>query len=103
MLVQFANQTVLAPILHELGHDFYYNFIKRVAKAKKIHYNKSKEIIDTIVKNWGNELTLQDKTIIRILSKYADDGFSKAQYTETVAEIFSVRKINNYANDLMSR
>lgn len=101
--LQFANQTVLAPILHELGHDFYYSFIKEVAKERKIPYNKSKELINTIVKNWGNELILQDRTIIRILSKYADAGFSEERYTETVAEIFSVRKINNYAKDLMTR
>lgn len=48
---QFANQTELAPILHELGYKFYYGLIKEVAKARKIHYNKSKKFIDALIQN----------------------------------------------------
>lgn len=100
---QFANQTVYAVVLHELGHKFYYDIIKRIAKERNLQYNKSKVLVDTIVWNWTNELSLQDKTLDRVLSLYANDGMLKGKATEVVAEAFSVRKTNSYAKVLMSR
>ena len=101
--LQFANQTVLAVILHELGHKFYYDTIKKVSRAMDLSYNKSRELVDSVVRNWVNELLLQDKSLDRVLSMYADEGVQDNHMSEVVAEVFSVRKTNMYATELMSR
>ena len=98
-IVKFANQTVYAVILHELGHKFYYDTIKKVAKGKRLKYNKSKQLVDAVVSNWADELLLQDKAIDKILSKYARDGMFNHSMSEVVAEAFSVNKTNSYAKD----
>lgn len=100
---QFANQTVQAVILHELGHKFYYDTIKKISKIKNLSYNKSRELVDSVVRNWVNELLLQDKSLDRALSIYAEDGIRKSYQSEVVAEAFSGRKTNLYARDLISR
>lgn len=100
---QFANQTAYAPILHELGHKFYYDIIKKIAKIRKLEYNESKNLVDTVVSNWSNELLLQDKAMDKILSRYARDGMFNGQMTEVVAEAFSVNKTNQYAKKLIAR
>ena len=100
---QFANQTVQAVILHELGHKFYYDTIKKISKIKNLSYNKSRELVDSVVRNWVNELLLQDKSLDRALSIYAEDGIRKGSQSEVVAEAFSGRKTNLYARDLISR
>ena len=101
--LRFANQTVLAVILHELGHKFYYDTIRMVSKAKILSYNKSRELVDSVARNWINELLLQDKSLDRALSMYADEGVQGNYMSEVVAEVFSVRKTNMYAAALMSR
>lgn len=101
--LQFANQTELAVILHELGHKFYYDTIKKVSHVKNLSYNKSRELVDSVARNWTNELLLQDKYIDRVLSMYADIGVRDNYMSEVVAEAFSVRKTNPYAMELIAR
>ena len=101
--LRFANQTVLAVILHEFGHKFYYDTIRMVSKAKNLSYNKSRELVDSVARNWINELLLQDKSLDRALSMYADEGVQGNYMSEVVAEVFSVRKTNLYAAAIMSR
>ena len=38
----FANKTKYAPYLHELGHKFYYDTIKSIAREKQIGYTKAR-------------------------------------------------------------
>lgn len=97
---QFANTTELAPILHELGHKYYEDCVKSLAKEQKIGYNNAKEIIDSkiqsfIYDNIPNEIS-------KVISKYADNGYKKHKYTELVAECFSVRNSNDTADKLIS-
>lgn len=101
--IQFANQTALAVILHELGHKFYYDTIKRVSKAKNLSYNKSKEQVDRIVREWVNELLSKGESPDRVLSIYADIGVRDNSISEVVAEAFSVRKTNSHATGLIAR
>lgn len=68
-----------------------------------LSYNKSRELVDSVVRNWINELLLQDKSLDRALSMYADEGVQGNYMSEVVAEVFSVRKTNLYAAALMSR
>ena len=68
-----------------------------------LSYNKSRELVDSVVRNWVNELLLQDKAFDRVLSMYADEGVQDNHMSEVAAEVFSVRKTNMYATELMSR
>ena len=68
-----------------------------------LSYNKSRELVDSVVRNWVNELLLQDKSLDRVLSMYADEGVQDNHMSEVVAEVFSVRKTNMYATEIMSR
>lgn len=100
---QFANQTVQAVILHELGHKFYYDAIKKISKIKNLSYNKSRDWVDRIVREWVNELLSKGESPDRVLSIYADIGVRDNSISEVVAEAFSVRKTNSHATDLIAR
>lgn len=100
---QFANQTVQAVILHELGHKFYYDAIKKISKIKNLSYNKSRDWVDRIVREWVNELLSKGESPDRVLSIYADIGVRDNSISEVIAEAFSVRKTNSHATDLIAR
>lgn len=95
----FANKTEFAPLFHELGHKFYYDSIQALAKAKNIEYNKAKDIIDEKISSY-----IQDKGISKnlrnVISDYARIGYREHNYTEIIAEVFSIPE-NEYAKDLI--
>lgn len=99
----FANNTVYAPILHELGHKYYYDLIKRVVKTHKISYNKAKAMVDDIVADWSEEFISKGTTLDSILSEYADTGYLNKSFTEIVAEAYSVSDTNKSAKNLLVR
>ena len=89
---EFANNTEYAPYLHELGHRFYYDSIKRLANEMKISYSEAKNKIDYKVYRYiesQNDVTFLAKNI----SRYADTQ----EVTEICAESFSVRENNKVA------
>ena len=95
----FANKTEFAPMLHELGHKYYYDSIKNLAKAKNIEYNKAKNIIDEKILSYiqGKGISID---LRKAISDYARLGYKEHNYTEIVAESFTVPE-NEYANDLI--
>lgn len=98
---QFANNTELAPILHELGHKYYEDSVKTLAKSKNIEYNKAKDIIDEKIYNYVHERNSDKKFLLKNLSEYAQRGFDKHSYTEIIAESFSVSSENGIASALL--
>ena len=95
-----ANETVLGPILHELGHKFYYNSIKTLAKKRNMSYNDAKDLFDNAIKeSIHNEGA--DNNIIDYVSEYAQRNFYKAKYTEVIAECYSVYGQNEFATRLL--
>lgn len=95
----FANKTQYAPILHELGHKYYYDCIKGLAKSKNISYNEAKRLIDHKVYDAVEFDNHSD--IFSSLSKYAKTGYLSGNYTEFVAECFSVKDTNVFAEKLL--
>ncbi len=98
---RFANTTECAPLLHELGHKYYEDSIERLAISKKMSYNdiKSKidrKIYDYIESNGGDFFAKEN------LSGYANIGYSKNEFTEIIAECFSVRNDNSIAKEILS-
>lgn len=99
----FANTTEYAPFLHELGHKYYEDSIKRLAIAQNMSYNDMKKIVDRKIYNYiesngGNYFAEEN------LSGYANKGWNLGAdgYTEVVAECFSVRKENLIATEILS-
>lgn len=98
---RFANKTVYAPYLHELGHKYYEDCIKRLANSENIEYNKAKSIIDRqiyeyVEKNNTNGLLLENS-----ISEYAQKGFLSGRYTEIAAESFTVADSNETADEIL--
>lgn len=97
---QFANTTEYAPILHELGHKYYEDSIKKLAISENMSYNDVKKKIDrrifNYIKNMNHENFIRDN-----LSGYADDGFQHNSYTEIIAESFSVKNTNEIAKEIL--
>lgn len=93
----FANKTEYAPILHELGHKYYYDSIKRLAKSDGIGYNKAKKIIDSRILDAVNGVDVCDD-----ISQYAKIGLIQNKPTEIAAECFTVRYENNAAQKVIS-
>lgn len=98
---QFANKTELAPLLHELGHKFYEDSVKALAKAQNIEYNIAKDRIDEKIFDYIHSRNDDGKFVMNSISRYADAGFSNHKYTEIIAECFSVRTTNPIANEII--
>ena len=98
---QFANNTEYAPILHELGHKFYEDCIKRLAISENIGYNESKKKIDRRIFDYIEKQGNPDY-LLRFVSGYASDGELSGKFTEIIAECFSVRKKNAAADAILA-
>lgn len=97
----FANTTINAPVLHELGHKFYEDCIKRLAISENISYNESKKKIDSrifdYIEGQKNPLFIKSK-----LSLYAHEGWQSGKFTEIIAECFSARTKNAVAAEMIA-
>lgn len=96
----FANQTEYAPFLHELGHKFYEDSVKRLAKSKQIGYNEAKNILNAKIYDYIHANHLGDLIETR-LSSYAQSGYDRNKYSEIIAECFSVYDKNELAKALI--
>ena len=96
----FANKTQYAPILHELGHKYYYDCIKGLAKLKNISYNEAKMQIDYRICDYIQNNNI-GQSIENNISSYAYKHYTKFNYTELIAECFSVMNNNSTAKKLM--
>ena len=96
----FANNTQYAPILHELGHKYYYDSINKLAISQGIEYNKAKGIIDHRLYDYICENVL-DKSISKQISTYAQLHYDKSNYTELIAESFSISGTSDVARALI--
>lgn len=96
----FANKTEFAPLLHELGHKYYYDSIKNLAKVKNIEYNKAKGIIDEKILSYIQNKGIS-KNLDTLISEYAQSGYDRHKYTEIVAEVFTVPE-KELASDLIN-
>ena len=98
---RFANKTVYAPYLHELGHKYYEDCIKRLANSENIEYNKAKSIIDRQIYEYVENNNSDGLFLNHTLSRYANDGYLKNKYTEIAAESFTVFDNNSTAVIIM--
>ncbi|MDE7138589.1 MAG: hypothetical protein K2O29_09080 [Ruminococcus sp.] len=98
----FANTTEYAPLLHELGHKYYEDSIKRLVISENISYNDAKRKINRRIYDYiqskGGDFFVEEN-----LSGYSNLGW-KADvdgYTEIIAESFSVRDSDDIAKEIL--
>jgi len=84
----FANKTEYAPLLHEIGHYHYDNYVKNLAKSREISYNESEYIVKKLI--YQKIEDMDGAAYVEAISKYAYDGYNKALYSEIFAELYSV-------------
>lgn len=96
---QFANTTEVAPILHELGHKYYYDSIERLAKVEKLTYNTVKKIVDAKLMAYID--SENGGKIVKELSQYANTGYVSGNYSEVCAEAFGADATNTFARKVM--
>ena len=99
----FANNTQYAPVLHELGHKYYYDSINKLAISKGIEYNKAKDIVDSKLIECIRKSNVENNPffLMKNLSGYAYKGYSDNLITEVIAESFSVMHKNGFAKGLI--
>ena len=97
---QFASRTADAPILHELGHKFYEDCIKRLAISENIGYNESKKTIDRRIFEYIESKHNPD-FVLESISGYAARGELSGKFTEIIAECCSVRGENSTADKIL--
>lgn len=98
---QFANTTENAPILHEFGHKFYEDCIKKLAISENMSYNESKKTIDRRIYDYIESKHDPD-FIMNAISGYASDGELSGKFTEIIAECFSVIEKNAVADEILA-
>lgn len=97
---QFANETEYAPFLHELGHKYYEDCIKKLAISENIGYNESKKKIDCRIFDYIESKHNPD-FVLESISGYASGCESSGKFTEIIAECFSVRGENSVADKIL--
>ena len=95
----FANNTEYAPFLHELGHKFYYDVIRTIEKTRKISYSEARRKVDYVIDRYIDN-NCKDELKNKV-SGYVNVGYMSGQYTEVVAECFSVKGDNIVARDIV--
>lgn len=90
--VGYANNTSLAPYLHELGHSYFVQRIAALVEKENKGYTKIKDEIDNkILDIIGKEIKHDESYLLDNVSEYADKGYGTHNYGEIIAECFSVR------------
>ncbi len=97
----FANTTIYAPILHELGHKYYYDRIRKYSNQRKISYNEAEQIVKDKIADYVHERNENGDFLEKYLSEYAQDGYRQGKYSEIVAESFSAIDTNTTAKEII--
>lgn len=88
----YANNTSLAPYLHELGHSYFIQRIETLVEKENKGYTEIKDEIDNkILDIIGKEIKHDESYLLANVSGYADKGYGTHNYGEIIAECFSVR------------
>ena len=96
----FANNTELAPILHELGHKYYEDCVKSLAISEHMEYNKAKISIDGKIYDFLHSNNLGD-TLSKEISEYAQLGYDCHNYSEIIAECFSSKNLKDISESIL--
>lgn len=86
----FSNNTEFAPILHELGHKYYYDVIRELAQVQNIQYNEAKRVIDRRLMEYIDA----DPELFRSISIHCSANISRGNYSEVIAECFGADNDN---------
>ena len=97
----FASTTIYAPILHELGHKYYYDMIRMYSNQRNISYNEAEQIIRDKIADYVHKRNENGDFLEKYLSEYAQDGYRQGKYSEIFAEAFSATESNIIAKEII--
>ncbi len=97
----FANKTIYAPLLHELGHKYYYDVIEKYSLKRNISYNEAEQITKDKIADYVHWRNFEGNFLKKYLSKYAQDGYRQGKYGEIIAESFSAMDSNTTAREII--
>ncbi len=97
----YANTTIYAPILHELGHKYYYDVIENYSLKRNISYNEAEQIANDVIADYVHSNSFNRFFLEKNLSKYAYDGYRQGKFGKIIAEAFSAIDINTTAREIM--
>ena len=98
----FANNTELAPYLHELGHKQYEDSLVKYAEKNNISVEKARYTVENKLSEYMSEKRKNDiNYIINNLSIYANTGYTDHHYAEIFAECYSMDIKNTSAKEIL--
>ena len=71
-----------------------------LAKTNNIEYNKAKKIIDSRIYDYIHERNIDGRLLVNNISIYAASGYRGNNFTEVVAECFTVKN-KEVASDIL--
>lgn len=97
----FANQTEYAPYLHEFGHKYYMDCVKSIANLNKIGYNEAEGRLEDLIAAFIHRKNGEGVSLADAIGRKASFEYKQHNYTEVVAECFSVYDASDYAKGLI--
>ena len=97
----FAGTSEYSPYRHELGHKYYEDTVKSLAKSKNMSYNKAKDKVDDIIQSYVGKSHRNGTNIEKVLGRNAAEKYEEHFYSEVTAECFSVSDDNDFARELL--
>ena len=98
----FANNTELAPYLHELGHKQYEDALLRYAEKNNVSVEKARYIVENKLMEYiAEERKTNNDFIETQISGYAEFSFKSHVFSEIFAECYSVENKNVYMKHIL--
>ncbi len=99
----FANNTELAPYLHELGHKQYEDALVKYAEKHNISIEKARYIVENKLMEYisGKRRNNED-ILVKYLSDYANKSYNRHKYSEIFAESISAVASNDLIKEILA-
>lgn len=100
----FANNEVISVVLHEAGHKYYYDSIRKLAEKSGISKTEAKNKIDQAIEKIIKTQIIQDSRDVQLaISPYAGMGYTKRNFSEVTAECMASIKFNDISRSIIDK
>ena len=81
----FANNEVISVVLHEAGHKYYYDSIRKLVEKSGISKTEAKNKIDQAIEKIIKTQIIQDSRDVQLaISPYAGKGYTKRDFSPLI-------------------
>ena len=100
----FANNEVISIVLHEAGHKYYYDSIRKLVEKSGISKTEAKNKIDQAIEKIIKTQIIQDSRDVQLaISPYAGKGYTKRDFSEVTAECMVSIKFNDISRSIIDK